>query len=146
MYLNTISANKGSKNIKKRVGRGIGSGWGKTGGRGHKGQKSRSGGRVRVGFEGGQTPLYRRLPKFGFTSYKDRVTKEVRLLELSKILEDIIDLNVLKKHNVVGKEIKFVKVIMSGEIRRPITIRKLNVSKGACAAIKLVGGIIERGD
>lgn len=143
MYLNTISVSKGSKNKKKRVGRGIGSGLGKTCGRGHKGQKSRSGGKVRVGFEGGQTPLYRRLPKFGFTSCKAQITQEVRLCNLSKISESIVDLNILKKYNFVGKKIKFVKIIMSGVIKHPVTIRKLNVSRSVYSAIKAVGGKIE---
>lgn len=145
MYLNTIAASKGSKNKKKRVGRGIGSGFGKTGGRGHKGQKSRSGGKVRLGFEGGQTPLYRRLPKFGFTSCKNQVTQEIRLSSLFKLSENIIDLNVLKKYNFIGKKIKFVKIIMFREIKpcRPIIIRKLNVSKGVYHAIKAIGGRIE---
>lgn len=143
MHLNSISASKGSKSAKKRVGRGIGSGLGKTAGRGHKGQKSRSGGKVRIGFEGGQTPLYRRLPKFGFVSRKSRYTKEIKLSELFNIPENIIDLHVLKKYSFVGVKIKFVKIIMSGTIKNPITIRKLSISKGACNAITAVGGKIE---
>lgn len=143
MYLNTISVLKGSKSVKKRVGRGIGSGYGKTCGRGHKGQKSRSGGKIRIGFEGGQTPLYRRLPKFGFISHTSKITKEIRLFELSNILEDVIDLGILQKYSVVGKKIKFVKVIMSGTIERPIVIRNLHVSKGVYNAIIAVGGRIE---
>lgn len=143
MYLNTISASKGSKNIKKRIGRGIGSGFGKTGGRGHKGQKSRSGGKVRLGFEGGQTPLYRRLPKFGFMSCKSQITQEIRLSDLSKISENVIDLDILKKYNFIGKKIKFVKIVASGTIKHPITIRNLKVSRGAYNIIKEIGGKIE---
>ncbi|AAZ40850.1 50S ribosomal subunit protein L15 [Candidatus Blochmanniella pennsylvanica str. BPEN] len=143
MYLNTISPSRGSKHLSKRVGRGIGSGLGKTGGRGHKGQKSRSGGKVRLGFEGGQTPLYRRLPKFGFISRKAMVTQEIRLSDLSRVSDKVIDLNVLKTYNIISRKIKFVKIIMSGEIKRPITIRKLRVSKGARAAIQSIGGQIE---
>lgn len=143
MYLNTISTLKKAKNVKKRVGRGIGSGFGKTSGRGHKGQKSRSGGRIRIGFEGGQTPLYRRLPKFGFISHTSKIVQEIRLSDLSKIFENVIDLNILKKYNFVGKNIKFVKIIMTGAIERSVIIRKLNISKGAYNAITAVGGKIE---
>lgn len=151
MHINTIFSLKGSKNKKKRVGRGIGSGSGKTSGRGHKGQKSRSGGKVRIGFEGGQTPLYRRLPKFGFVSYKSQFTQEVRLSNLFEIPENIIDLNVLKKYNIIGKKIKFVKIIISKGIKQkkryPITICKLNMSRGVYNEIKKIGGSIkERGD
>ncbi|URJ23592.1 50S ribosomal protein L15 [Blochmannia endosymbiont of Camponotus sp. C-003] len=143
MHLNTISPSKGSKHLSKRVGRGIGSGLGKTGGRGHKGQKSRSGGKVRLGFEGGQTPLYRRLPKFGFVSRKAMVTQEIRLSDLSRISDKIIDLNVLKTYNIIRNKIKFVKIIMSGEIKQPVTIRKLRISKGARTVIQSIGGQIE---
>lgn len=143
MRLNTLSPAEGSKHAPKRVGRGIGSGLGKTSGRGHKGQKSRSGGGVRRGFEGGQMPLYRRLPKFGFTSRKSMVTTEVRLSELAKVEGDVIDLYTLKAANIVGIEIKFVKVILSGELSRPVTVRGLRVTKGARAAIEAVGGKIE---
>lgn len=143
MHLNTISPSRGSKHFSKRVGRGIGSGLGKTGGRGHKGQKSRSGGKVRLGFEGGQTPLYRRLPKFGFVSRKAMVTQEIRLSDLSRISDKIIDLNVLKTYNIIRNKIKFVKIIMSGEIKQPVTIRKLRISKGARTVIQSIGGQIE---
>lgn len=143
MHLNTISALKQSKHAKKRVGRGIGSGFGKTSGRGHKGQKSRSGGKIRIGFEGGQTPLYRRLPKYGFVSYTSKIVQEIRLSDLSKIFENVIDLNVLKKYNFVGKNIKFVKIIMTGTIERSVIIRKLNISEGAYNAITAMGGKIE---
>ncbi|WP_159714550.1 50S ribosomal protein L15 [Blochmannia endosymbiont of Camponotus nipponensis] len=144
MQLNTIYPSKGSKCLKKRVGRGIGSGLGKTGGRGHKGQKSRSGGKVRLGFEGGQTPLYRRLPKFGFVSRRAMVTQEVRLSDLSCISDKIIDINVLKTYNIINNKIKFVKIIMSGEIQSPVIIDSfLRVSKGARTAIQSVGGQIK---
>ncbi|AWK44216.1 50S ribosomal protein L15 [Enterobacter hormaechei] len=143
MRLNTLSPADGSKHAPKRVGRGIGSGLGKTGGRGHKGQKSRSGGGVRRGFEGGQMPLYRRLPKFGFTSRKAMVTAEVRLSDFAAVEGDIIDLNALKAANIVGTQIEFAKVILSGEINRAVTVRGLRVTKGAHAAIEAAGGKIE---
>ena len=129
--------------MKKRVGRGIGSGLGKTGGRGHKGQKSRSGGKVRVGFEGGQMPLKQRLPKFGFTSRKSLVTAEVRLSELAKVEGNVIDLNSLKAANVITKNIVFAKVVLSGEIATAVTVKGLRVTKGAKAAIEAAGGKIE---
>lgn len=143
MRLNTLAPAEGAKHAPKRVGRGIGSGLGKTGGRGHKGQTSRSGGGVRRGFEGGQMPLYRRLPKFGFTSRKAMVTAEIRLSELAKVEGDIIDLNTLKAANVVGIEIEFAKIMLSGEVTRPVTVRGLRVTKGARAAIEAAGGKIE---
>ena len=142
MRLNTLSPAEGAKHAPKR-GRGIGSGLGKTGGRGHKGQKSRSGGGVRRGFEGGQMPLYRRLPKFGFTSRKAMITAEVRLSELALVEGDVIDLNALKAANVVGVQIEFAKVVLSGEVARPVTLRGLRVTKGARAAIEAAGGKIE---
>ena len=143
MRLNTLSPAEGAKHAAKRVGRGIGSGLGKTGGRGHKGQKSRSGGGVRRGFEGGQMPLYRRLPKFGFTSRKSFVTAEIRLSDLAYVEGDVIDLNALKAANVVGPQIEFAKLILSGEVNRAVTIRGLRVTKGARAAIESAGGKIE---
>lgn len=143
MKLNTLSPAAGSKHASKRLGRGIGSGVGKTGGRGHKGQKSRSGGGVRRGFEGGQMPLYRRLPKFGFTSRKAMFTAEIRLSEIAKIDADVIDLHVLKAANIVDAKIERAKVILSGEISRAVTIRNLGVTKGARAAIESAGGKIE---
>ena len=143
MRLNTLSPAEGAKHAPKRVGRGIGSGLGKTGGRGHKGQKSRSGGGVRRGFEGGQMPLYRRLPKFGFNSRKSFVTAEIRLSDLSYVEGDVIDLNALKAANVVGPQIEFAKLILSGEVNRAVTIRGLRVTKGARAAIESAGGKIE---
>ena len=143
MRLNTLSPAEGSKKAGKRLGRGIGSGLGKTGGRGHKGQNSRSGGGVRRGFEGGQMPLYRRLPKFGFTSRKAMITAEVRLSELALVEGDVIALNTLKAANVVGTQIEFAKVMLSGEITRAVTLRGLRVTKGARAAIEAAGGKIE---
>ncbi len=116
---------------------------GKTGGRGHKGQKSRSGGGVRRGFEGGQMPLYRRLPKFGFTSRKSMVTAEVRLSELANVEGDVVDLNTLKAANIVGIQTEFAKIMLSGEVKRAVTVRGLRVSKGARAAIEAAGGKIE---
>ena len=143
MRLNTLAPAEGAKQAPKRVGRGIGSGLGKTAGRGHKGQNSRSGGGVRRGFEGGQMPLYRRLPKFGFTSRKAMITAEVRLSELALVEGDVIDLNTLKAANVVGTQIEFAKVMLSGEITRAVTLRGLRVTKGARAAIEAAGGKIE---
>jgi len=143
MYLNTLSPAPGSKPAKKRVGRGIGSGLGKTGGRGHKGQKSRSGGGVRPGFEGGQMPLKQRLPKFGFTSRKSLVHAEVRLHELNQVNGDVVDIHSLKDANIVTRNIETVKIMLSGEVTRPLTVRGLRVSKGARAAIEAAGGKIE---
>ncbi|AHF72854.1 LSU ribosomal protein L15p (L27Ae) [Candidatus Sodalis pierantonius str. SOPE] len=143
MRLNTLSPAEGSKHASKRPGRGIGSGLGKTGGRGHKGQKSRSGGGVRRGFEGGQMPLYRRLPKFGFTSRKSMVTAEVRLSDLAHVEGEVVDLNALKAANIVGIQTEFAKIMLSGEVKRAVTVRGLRVSKGARAAIEAAGGKIE---
>lgn len=143
MRLNTLSPAAGSKPSKKRLGRGIGSGLGKTGGRGHKGQKSRSGGKVRPGFEGGQMPLKQRLPKFGFKSRKSFVSAEVRLAELAKITGDVVDINSLKAANVITKNIENVKVVLSGEINKAVTVKGLRVTKGAKAAIEAAGGKIE---
>lgn len=143
MHLNTLSPAAGSKTAPKRVGRGIGSGLGKTGGRGHKGQKSRSGGKVAPGFEGGQMPLQRRLPKFGFTSRKAQYTAEVRLNELTKVEGDIVDLAALKAADIIGDKIKRARVILSGEIKQAVTIKGLKVTKGAQAAIEAAGGKVE---
>ncbi len=143
MRLNTLSPAAGSKPSKKRVGRGIGSGLGKTCGRGHKGQKSRSGGSVRAGFEGGQMPLKQRLPKFGFTSRKSLETAEVRLSELAKVEGDVVSLETLKAANVVNQKMRTVKVVLSGEIARSVTVKGLRVTKGAKAAIEAAGGKIE---
>ncbi|EGR4361188.1 50S ribosomal protein L15 [Vibrio cholerae] len=143
MLLNTLSPAAGSKHAPKRLGRGVGSGLGKTGGRGHKGQKSRSGGKVRPGFEGGQMPLKQRLPKFGFTSRKSFVSAEVRLSELAKVTSDVVDLNALKAANLVTKNIEFAKIVLSGEINKAVTVKGLRVTKGAKAAIEAAGGKIE---
>ncbi|AAZ26195.1 MULTISPECIES: 50S ribosomal protein L15 [Colwellia] len=143
MHLNTLSPAPGSHKARKRCGRGIGSGIGKTGGRGHKGQKSRSGGSVRPGFEGGQMPLKQRLPKFGFTSRKSLVRAEVRLHELNLITGDVVDIHALKDAGLITRNIVAVKVMLSGEITRPITLRGIAVTKGAQAAIEAAGGKVE---
>ena len=143
MRLNTIKPAAGAKRNAKRVGRGIGSGLGKTAGRGHKGQKSRSGGFHKVGFEGGQMPLQRRLPKIGFSSRIARVTTEIRLHELAKVGEDVVDLLALKKANIIGENIQRAKVIASGTIDKAVTVRGLGVTKGARAAIEAAGGKVE---
>jgi large subunit ribosomal protein L15 len=141
--LNSLKPAAGSKKDGKRVGRGIGSGLGKTGGRGHKGQKSRSGGFHKVGFEGGQMPLQRRLPKVGFTSRKARYSAEVRLHELAKVESDVVDLAALQAADILGDHIKRAKVILSGKLDKAVTIRGLGVTKGARAAIEAAGGKIE---
>ncbi len=143
MRLNTLSPAEGSKPAAKRVGRGIGSGLGKTGGRGHKGQKSRSGGSVKPGFEGGQMPLQRRLPKFGFISRKARYVAEIRLNELAKVNAEVVDLAALKEADIIKQEIKVAKVILSGEINKAVTVKGLKVTKGAQAAIEAAGGKVE---
>ncbi|MCM2973659.1 MULTISPECIES: 50S ribosomal protein L15 [Larsenimonas] len=143
MKLNTLSPAPGSKHAAKRVGRGIGSGLGKTGGRGHKGLKSRSGGSVKPGFEGGQMPLQRRLPKFGFTSHKALKSQEVRLAELGLVDGDVADLESLKAANVLKDATQFAKVILSGELDKAVTVRGLKVTKGARAAIEAAGGKVE---
>ena len=143
MQLNSLSPAAGSKPARKRVGRGIGSGFGKTCGRGHKGQKSRSGGTVRPGFEGGQMPLKQRLPKFGFTSRKSLVSGEVRLNEIAKVEGDVVTLETLKQAGLLTNTTKFAKVVLSGEISRPVTVQGLRVTKGARVAIEAAGGKIE---
>jgi large subunit ribosomal protein L15 len=143
MQLNTLSPAVGAKKAGKRVGRGIGSGLGKTGGRGHKGQKSRSGGKVRVGFEGGQMPLQRRLPKFGFTSRQARYVAEIRLNELAACGVDVVDLAALKQADIIREEITSARVILSGEITKAVTVKGLKVTKGALAAIEAAGGKVE---
>lgn len=140
MQLNTLSGAPGSTHAKRRVGRGIGSGYGKTCGRGHKGQKSRSGGSVRPGFEGGQMPLQKRLPKFGFFSRIGSVTAEVRTSELNKVDAEIINLETLEKANLITRNIKRVKVMLSGDVTKAVTLQGLRVSKGAQAAIEAAGG------
>jgi len=143
MKLNTLSPAAGSKPSAKRVGRGIGSGYGKTCGRGHKGLKSRSGGKVRPGFEGGQMPLKQRLPKFGFTSRKSLVSGEVRLNEIAKVEGDVVTIETLKQAGLLVNTIKFAKVVLSGEISRSVTVEGLRVTKGARAAIEAAGGKIK---
>lgn len=143
MKLNTISPAKGSKPVAKRVGRGIGSGLGKTGGRGHKGQKSRSGGYRKVGFEGGQMPIQRRLPKIGFIARKSLTSAQVRLYELAQVEADVIDLQALKDANLVTKNIKQVKVFLSGKLEKSVTVKGLGVTKGAREAIEAAGGKVE---
>jgi len=143
MRLNQIKPAAGSKHSKKRVGRGIGCGLGKTAGRGHKGQKARAGGYHKVGFEGGQMPLQRRLPKRGFVSLAKDDTAEVRLGDLQKMTVDTIDLAALKSAGVVPKGSLRAKVILSGEIKRRIMLRELLVSKGARAAIEAAGGSVQ---
>ena len=143
MRMNTLSPADGSKKVRRRVGRGIGSGFGKTCGRGHKGQKSRSGGSVKPGFEGGQMPLQRRLPKFGFSSRVSRITESVRLSELPLVEGDVIDIESLQKANVIKKSTKRVKIFLSGAVEKPFTIRGLRVTKGAAAAIEAAGGKVE---
>lgn len=143
MFLNTLSPAEGAKTSAKRVGRGIGSGLGKTGGRGHKGLKSRSGGSVKPGFEGGQMPLQRRLPKFGFNSRQAAYVAEIRLNELTLVEGDTVDLEALKKANVIGHVIQRARVILSGEIKSAVTVKGLKVTKGAKAAIEAAGGKVE---
>ncbi len=143
MRLNTLKPAPGSKRTRKRVGRGIGSTLGKTGGRGHKGQKSRSGGYHKVGFEGGQMPLHRRLPKVGFRSRTQRFVDEIRLHELNKLPSDVVDLEVLRQANLISSIVKRVKIIASGKVERPVTIKGLDVTKGARQAIEAAGGKVE---
>jgi large subunit ribosomal protein L15 len=143
MRLNTLAPAAGSRTSKKRVGRGIGSGFGKTAGRGHKGLKSRSGGSVKPGFEGGQMPLQKRLPKFGFTSRIGLVSAEIRLAELNKVGTEIIDIAALRQAGLINANIKRVKVFLSGEVNKAVIIKGLAVSKGAKAAIEAAGGKVE---
>lgn len=143
MRLNSLKPKSGSKRSPKRIGRGMGCGSGKTAGRGHKGQKSRSGGYHKVGFEGGQMPLQRRLPKRGFHSRIAKSSAQIRLHELSKIDGDVADLAALHKAGIVGGAVKQAKVIASGELDRPLTVRGLSVTKGAQAQIEKTGGKVE---
>ena len=143
MFLNTIQPAEGAKHSSRRVGRGIGSGLGKTCGRGHKGQKSRSGGFHKVGFEGGQMPLQRRLPKRGFRSLIALVTAEVHLTELNSFSSDVVDLFSLKQAGIVSDKVKFVKVISSGSIERAVVLKGIKATKGAKIAIEAAGGRIE---
>ncbi len=143
MFLNTLKPAAGSNKSRKRVGRGIGSGSGKTCGRGHKGQKSRSGGFHKVGFEGGQMPLQRRVPKVGFRSRVGMVTDEIRLHELNNIDADVIDLAALKEANLINKSIQHVKVMVSGKLEKAVTLKGIRVTKGAREAIEAAGGKVE---
>ena len=143
MKLNDLRPDPGSRPSAKRVGRGIGSGLGKTCGRGHKGQKARAGGFHKVGFEGGQMPLQRRLPKVGFRSRKSLEKDEVRLSELNLVEGDVVDLETLRAAGLLNRVVKSVKIIASGEVTRALTIRGLGVTKGARAAIEAAGGKIE---
>jgi len=142
MQLNTIKSAEGAKHAKRRVGRGIGSGLGKTCGRGHKGQKSRAGGFHKVGFEGGQMPLQRRLPKRGFVSLTRDDTAQVRLSDLQRLPVDQIDLLALKQAGVIAATALAAKVILCGELTRAVNLQGLRVTKGARAAIEAVGGSI----
>ncbi len=143
MRLNTLSPAPGSRKGAKRVGRGVGSGTGKTCGRGHKGQKSRSGGSIRPGFEGGQMPLQKRLPKYGFTSRIARTTAQIRLAELNKIDAEVIDLAALKAADLVREDVLRARVFLSGELGKSVTVKGIAVTKGARAAIEQAGGKIE---
>ena len=143
MKLNTIKPALGEKSSRKRVGRGMGSGLGKTCGRGHKGQQSRSGGFTKIGFEGGQMPLQRRLPKVGFTSRISKTTSQVTLSQLDKLSEKDINIDVLKQNNLVTKNITRVKVMLSGEIKRSVNLTGIRATKGAKAAIEAVKGTIK---
>lgn len=142
MYLNTISPAEGHKSSKKRVGRGIGSGLGKTCGRGHKGQKSRSGGQTIPGFEGGQMPLQKRLPKYGFSSRIARVTAEIRTSELAAVESETVTLESLREAGLINKSIKRAKIFLSGDVNKSYKIEGLRVTKGARAAIEAAGGSV----
>jgi large subunit ribosomal protein L15 len=143
MHLNSLKPAPNSQRTRKRVGRGIGSGLGKTAGRGHKGQKARAGGYHKIGFEGGQMPIQRRLPKVGFNSRLARITAEIRLHEIDKMEAEVIDINALKQAHLITKSTKRAKVIASGEIKNAKTLKGLRVTKGARAAIEAAGGRIE---
>jgi large subunit ribosomal protein L15 len=143
VHLNTLRPAPGRKKESKRVGRGIGSGSGKTGGRGHKGQKSRAGGSVRPGFEGGQMPLQKRLPKYGFTSRLASVTAEIRLSELNLIDASTVDLAQLRKAGLIKSSCRRAKVFASGEITKAVSLRGIGATKGAAAAIRAAGGDVE---
>jgi len=142
MRLNTIAPKAGSRKVGKRVGRGIGSGLGKTCGLGHKGQRARAGGYHKVGFEGGQMPLHRRLPKFGFNSFMKRTTEEITLTELESLGVAEVDLTVLRDNQLIRKNTKRAKIILSGEISSPVTVSGLALTRGAREAIEKAGGKI----
>ncbi len=141
--LNELHPADGARRGKRRVGRGAGSGWGKTSARGQKGQKARSGGGVKAGFEGGQLPLQMRIPKFGFRSRIGRVTARVRLGELSAVDGDVVDLAALQAANVVSKNVKRARIFHSGSIDRAVTVRGIKVTNGAKSAIEAAGGKVE---
>jgi len=143
MFLNTIRSSAGARKKSRRVGRGIGCTMGKTCGRGHKGQKARSGGFHKVGFEGGQMPLQRRLPKVGFTSLMSKYSAEVRLHELNNLTAEVIDLKILIDANIVPVFTKKVKIIMSGELTKAVTIKGIKVTGGAKVSIEAAGGKVE---
>lgn len=143
MRLNTIKPATGSKQSPKRLGRGIGSGLGKTSAKGHKGQKARSGGFHKVGFEGGQMPIQRRLPKFGFSTEKARITAEVRLHEIACLEGEVVDFKVLQEASIISSKYKRAKIIASGTIDKAVTVKGLAVTKGARAAIEAAGGKVE---
>ncbi len=143
MFLNTIRSSEGARKKSKRVGRGIGCTLGKTCGRGHKGQKARSGGFHKVGFEGGQMPLQRRLPKIGFTSQIGKYSSEVRLNELNGLDADVIDIKILIVANIVPIFTKKVKIIKSGELNKAVSLKGIKVTKGAKEAIEMAGGQVE---
>lgn len=143
MNLNSLSPDEGSRFPKRRVGRGIGSGIGKTCGKGHKGQKARAGGYHKINFEGGQMPIQRRLPKMGFKSRIGKFVDQITLSELASIDADIIDLSVLRQHRLITANIHTVKVILSGEISKPVKLKGLKVTAGARKLIELAGGHIE---
>lgn len=143
MQLNDLRPGQGARKKAKRRGRGIGSGLGKTGGRGHKGQKSRSGGYHKIGFEGGQMPIQRRLPKFGFHSRKSKFIQQIRLTDLAKIEADEISLQTLREKKIISSVIKTVKIFKNGEIDKKLNIKGLKLSAGAKAAVEALGGKVE---
>jgi large subunit ribosomal protein L15 len=143
MRLNTLKPAEGSKHSRKRVGRGIGSGTGKTAGRGHKGQKSRTGGTIRIGFEGGQMPLQRRLPKRGFRSMMAKTMAEIRLHELNLVEGETVDLASLRKAGLLNAGHLRAKVVLSGELNKAVTLQGVGATKGAKAAIEAAGGKVE---
>ena len=143
MKLNDLSPAEGARQERRRVGRGIGSGLGKTAGRGHKGQKSRSGGFHKVGFEGGQMPLYRRLPKRGFRSMTARFVEQIRLSDINRLGLDSVDVLALQQAGLVSNLVQTVRIIASGDITKPVAIKGIKATKGAQAAIVAAGGSVE---
>lgn len=143
MHFNTLKPAPGSKTPAKRLGRGIGSGKGKTCGRGHKGQRARAGGFHKVGFEGGQMPLQRRIPKSGFRSRQVRMREEIRLSDLNQIAADVIDLEALRLADLIRVNTKYVKIILTGKLNKAVTVRGLSVTSGAQKAIEAMGGKVE---